>query len=121
MYRLRALKSVTFLTVAALCGLAWLPHASTRVAAATPFARAATFIQDPHASAGGDMGQDNVYGLSNFVCTDGLALGIDYQSLGDTSNDADHQGHSLQLRAIQDYNSSSNTDPNAASSNLTIT
>jgi hypothetical protein len=119
MYRLRVLKSVTFLSVAALCGLSWLPHASTRVAAATPFARAATLIQDPHATAGGDMGQDNVYGFSNFVCTDGLALSIDYQSAGDTAAGAP-QGHSLELRSIQDYGASSNTDPNATSNNLTI-
>jgi hypothetical protein len=121
MYRVSALKSVTFLSVAALCALAWLPHASSRVAAATPFARAATLIEDPHATAGGDMEEDNVYSLSNFVCTDGLAIAIDFQSLGDIHNDVAHQGHSLQLRSIQHYDSNTNTDPNASSTNLQIT
>jgi hypothetical protein len=126
------LRAVTVLAVIGAFGTAGLArtHAGQGQAlrlgspAYSAFGVKTTFAADPSAGMGGDMGMDNLYTLSNYICTDGIAINVTSQTLGDVNNTG-NQGHSLELSSIQDYGTAGVTvptfgPPTASSTNVPI-
>lgn len=109
-------RTVTFFAVVALAGLLGTGSAETvsREAAHSghlvnvAMAKDVTFATDPAAYGGGDQGMDNLYTLSNYICTDGIAVNVAYQALGDLGNTG-HEAHSLKMADIRDFGTPSNT------------
>ncbi len=110
----RILSFIVITVVAGVLGSGSARIVGGRTAPGTQLASAAaangmSFASDPRAFGGGDEGMDNLYTLSNYICTDGIAVNVAYQELGDLGNTG-HEAHSLQIADIRDYGTPSNTN-----------
>lgn len=119
----RALSFFVITMVAGVLGSGSAPMITGRTApgtqlAASVSAKGVSFAADPRAYGGGDEGMDNLYTLSNYICTDGIAVNVAYQELGDVGNGG-HEAHSLQMADIRDYGTPSS--PNSSPTQVSIT